>query len=227
LHTDLIFGLPGETMESFAQGFDRLWTIGPQEIQLGILKRLRGTPITRHTLEYEMSYDPKPPYAVLQTKTIDAQSVQAFGRMAKYWDLVANSARFSNTLELIMQPAKPEMSAFWSFMDFSKDLWQRTNKTFGFTPEDLVDAVYEHLTVNKGYLPDRVKGLLLKDYISSGARARPACLAEFRLPKGGEHWPPENSPKLNAAEDSQSHRQSYRNRQDRHSDLGIATHPPT
>jgi radical SAM superfamily enzyme YgiQ (UPF0313 family) len=45
LHTDLIFGLPGETWESFAAGFDQLWSWGPHEIQLGLLKRLRGTPL--------------------------------------------------------------------------------------------------------------------------------------------------------------------------------------
>ncbi|MFZ2387069.1 MAG: radical SAM protein, partial [Polaromonas sp.] len=49
VHADLIFGLPGETLESFSDGFDRLYALAPHEIQFGILKRLRGTPITRHT----------------------------------------------------------------------------------------------------------------------------------------------------------------------------------
>jgi radical SAM superfamily enzyme YgiQ (UPF0313 family) len=43
LHTDLIVGLPGESVESFAQGFDRLIALNPHEIQVGMLKRLRGT----------------------------------------------------------------------------------------------------------------------------------------------------------------------------------------
>ena len=72
LHTDLIFGLPGETLSSFAAGFDRLYALQPDEIQLGILKRLRGTPIARHTLEYGMVYDTQPPYTITQTGVIDA-----------------------------------------------------------------------------------------------------------------------------------------------------------
>ena len=44
IHADLIVGLPGETMASFGAGFDQLIALGPQEIQVGILKRLRGTP---------------------------------------------------------------------------------------------------------------------------------------------------------------------------------------
>ncbi|HBJ85782.1 MAG TPA: B12-binding domain-containing radical SAM protein, partial [Verrucomicrobiales bacterium] len=37
IHADLIVGLPGEGIESFGRGFDRLVRLGPQEIQVGIL----------------------------------------------------------------------------------------------------------------------------------------------------------------------------------------------
>jgi len=54
IHADLIAGLPGEGIESFAKGFDMLWeALAPQagegraEIQLGILKALPGTPLWR------------------------------------------------------------------------------------------------------------------------------------------------------------------------------------
>ena len=56
IHADLIFGLPGETLETFASGFDQLVKLQPDEIQLGTLKRLRGSPIIRHTQSYGMCY---------------------------------------------------------------------------------------------------------------------------------------------------------------------------
>jgi radical SAM superfamily enzyme YgiQ (UPF0313 family) len=62
LHADLIFGLPGEALASFAQGFDQLWAMQPHEIQLGVLKRLRGAPIARHDTVHAMVYDGQPPY---------------------------------------------------------------------------------------------------------------------------------------------------------------------
>ena len=71
VHADLIAGLPGETLESFAAGFDRLVGLGPQEIQVGVLKRLRGTPIGRHDAEWGMVYSPLPPYELLQNRLID------------------------------------------------------------------------------------------------------------------------------------------------------------
>ncbi|HHJ35329.1 MAG TPA: radical SAM protein, partial [Gammaproteobacteria bacterium] len=42
IHADLIFGLPSDTLKNFARSFDKLVALNPHEIQLGILKRLRG-----------------------------------------------------------------------------------------------------------------------------------------------------------------------------------------
>ena len=208
LHTDLIFGLPGETMESFAIGFDRLWTIGPQEIQLGILKRLRGTPIDRHTQTHGMVYDAQPPYMVQQTKDLDSASIQRFARMAKYWDLVVNSGRFKKTISLLMAPTETQNSAFWSFMQFSDALWAGTGKTYGLSPEILVDGVFDYLTKARGLGADLVRPLLLEDYLASGARARPQCLAQERLLLGGD--------KLDQVYPSGGELHSFKNRQNRH-----------
>jgi radical SAM superfamily enzyme YgiQ (UPF0313 family) len=97
IHADLIAGLPGENVESFAAGFDRLVRLGPQEIQVGLLKRLRGTPIVRHDAAWGMRYNPHPPYEVLQTRLIDFATMQRLRRFARYWDLVANSGNFVET----------------------------------------------------------------------------------------------------------------------------------
>src|SRR5207253_9420786 len=82
VHADLIVGLPGEDLASFAAGFDRLVALGPQEIQVGILKRLRGTPIVRHDREWEMIYSPHAPYEVLATKRMDFATIQKMRRFA-------------------------------------------------------------------------------------------------------------------------------------------------
>jgi radical SAM superfamily enzyme YgiQ (UPF0313 family) len=173
LHADLIFGLPGETLQSFADGFDRLLAIGPHEIQLGILKRLRGTPITRHTQAHGMVYAPEPPYTVQQTAAVDVGTLQRFVRFSRYWDLLANSGRFAQTLVLVLQQL-PEPSPFWRFMGLSDWLWQHLGRTHQLTPELLVDALHDYLC---GPLaPDAVRKALLADYIASGARANPTAL---------------------------------------------------
>lgn len=101
LHADLIVGLPGETLESFGQGFDRLIGLGPQEIQVGILKRLRGTPIIRHDAEWQMIYNPHPPYEVLSTRTMNFGTLARLRRFAKFWDIFGNSGNFVESLPLL------------------------------------------------------------------------------------------------------------------------------
>jgi hypothetical protein len=179
LHADLIFGLPGETLHSFANGFDRLLAIGPHEIQLGILKRLRGTPITRHTETHGMVYAVDPPYTVQQTGVVDANTMARFTRFARYWDVLANSGRFAQTLTLVLHQL-PEASPFWRFMAVSDGLWKQLGSTHQLTPEVLVNALHDYLSQ---YLQtDVVRAALLADYIASGARANPEALRGL-LPK--------------------------------------------
>jgi radical SAM superfamily enzyme YgiQ (UPF0313 family) len=173
LHADLIFGLPGETLQSFADGFDRLLAIDPHEIQLGILKRLCGTPITRHTETHGMVYDSQPPYTVQQTGVVDADTVLRFTRFARYWDVLANSGRFAQTLHLVLHHL-PEASPFWRFMALSDWLWQQLGSTHQLTPELLVDSLYNYLSQHLP--PDTLRAALLADYIASGARANPKAL---------------------------------------------------
>ena len=181
LHTDLIFGLPGETLASFAEGFDRLYALHPHEIQLGVLKRLRGTPIVRHSVASGMVYDAEPPYTVQQTAVVDASTVQRFTRLARYWDLIANSGRFPKTLPLLLAGPSP----FADFLAFADWLWNSTAQTSRLTPENLVDALFVYLTDVMGVEADGVRQSLLADYQSSGARANPACLKGFLSDRAG------------------------------------------
>ena len=192
LHTDLIFGLPGETLASFAQGFDKLHALQPHEIQLGILKRLRGTPIARHTVEHGMVYENDPPYTVLQTAAVSRVDLQRFARLARYWDLVANSGRFKQTLALLLNSAPdtlPVLSAppsppspFQAFMAFSDWLWHSHQKTSGLSPEALVDALSTYLNTQTHLEARTIQNALLADYLASGARANPQALQGL-LPK--------------------------------------------
>ena len=180
VHADLIFGLPGETLESFAEGFDRLHELAPHEIQFGILKRLRGTPITRHTADFAMRYDPQTPYTILQTSTIDFATMQRIGRFARYWEMVANSGRFSAVLRLLLRDGPDDAgSAFRHFLAFSDWLWQATGKTHEFAFEKLVDLLFAHLAGPRGLDAETVRAVLLADYRASGARGRPQCLADL------------------------------------------------
>jgi len=136
IHADLIVGLPGEGVESFAKGFDRLVALRPHEIQVGILKRLRGAPIARHDAEWGMLYNPVPPYDLLANRLIDFATMQRLRRFARYWDLVANSGRFGEL---------PALRSFAGFMKFSDWLFERTRQTHAIALPRLAGLLSEYL----------------------------------------------------------------------------------
>lgn len=175
IHADLIAGLPGETLESFAAGFDRLIALGPQEIQVGILKRLRGTPIVRHDAEWRMVYNPHPPYEILQNKLIDFAAMQKLRRFARYWDLVGNSGNFIETTPLIWNASSP----FQGFLRFTEWLYQRIGRTDSIALTRLMELLLEFLTGELRLDTKQVAESLWHDYQRAGRRDKPGFLKNF------------------------------------------------
>ena len=170
LHVDLIAGLPGEDLESFGAGFDRLVALGPDEIQVGILKRLRGAPIARHAEAYDLRFNPDPPYNVLATDRIGFAGMQRIARFARYWDLFGNSGRFRRTLPVLLG-ARP----FERFIAFSDWLFAQTDSTHQLSLERQFELARGWL-LGQGLAQDAIDASLLHDYTACGARGRPAFL---------------------------------------------------
>ena len=142
VHADLIVGLPGETIAGFGRGFDKLLAMRPQEVQVGILKRLRGTPIVRHDAAWGMVYSPHAPYEVLQTAHVSFDEVQQMRRFSRYWDLVVNSGNFARAAALLLDAASP----FERFHAFALWLYEQTgHRTHGIARHDLAAKLRAYL----------------------------------------------------------------------------------
>ncbi|MHB8522279.1 MAG: B12-binding domain-containing radical SAM protein [Limisphaerales bacterium] len=173
IHADLIVGLPGESLESFAAGFDRLIALGPQEIQVGLLKRLRGTPIVRHDAEWAMIYNPHPPYEILQNRSIGFGDLQRLRRFARHWDLVGNSGNFIETTARLWRGMD---SPFAGFMGWSDWLHARTGRTHGIALTHLAECLFQYLTESMRQEPSAVAQSLWRDYQRGGRSDVPVFL---------------------------------------------------
>ncbi|HUS36801.1 MAG TPA: DUF4080 domain-containing protein [Verrucomicrobiae bacterium] len=176
IHADLIGGLPGETLESFATGFDRLITLGPQEIQVGILKRLRGTPIVRHDHEFLMRYNADPPYEILQNSALDFQTLQRLRRFARFWDLIGNSGNFVETTPLIWSGGN---SPFWSFWKLTDFLYTTLHRTHEIALPQLMQLIMQWLVENRGLAPGSIAQILLADWTRAGRTDVPELLRPY------------------------------------------------
>ena len=189
IHADLIVGLPGETLATFGIGFDRLLELRPQEIQVGILKRLRGTPITRHDNEFQMVYSPHPPYEILSNRDIPFPDMQRMRRFARYWDLAANSGRFPDTLALLWENAP---SPFTRFLQFSDWLHARLGRTHQIPLHSLARCLFDFLTSHSGIEPERAAATLHADWNRAPGR-EPLLLHPPAHPPASPATRPQNS----------------------------------
>ncbi|MEZ6062750.1 MAG: DUF4080 domain-containing protein [Planctomycetaceae bacterium] len=179
LHADLIVGLPGESMECFAAGFDRLVQLDPQEIQIGILKRLKGTPIIRHDDEWQMVYSSQPPFEILSNRLIDFATMQRLRRFARYWDLVSNSGNFRYSRTLLWTHARSPFEAFCEFCDWLAGHEQRSS---GIPLIRLAERLFDFLTTIRGLDSGAVAAAIWGDYVRGGRTDKPLFLRSFDLP---------------------------------------------
>jgi hypothetical protein len=80
LHADLILGLPYETREDFGRSFADLFATGAHYLQMGLLKLLPGTAISRDAEILSYTNCRQPPYAVLANQWLPHTSLQEL-----YW----------------------------------------------------------------------------------------------------------------------------------------------
>ena len=171
IHADLIIGLPGESIDSFATGLNQLYDFNPHEIQVGILKRLKGTPIIRHSIDYDMRYNPLPPYNIVSNNLISFMDMQRLSRYARYWDLIINSGRFKHTKKVIL-----DGNAFYNFLNMSDWIFKTTNQTHKISLERLYSLLYNGLINALEIDEKRVTDALLSDYEISGIKGHPKFL---------------------------------------------------
>jgi radical SAM superfamily enzyme YgiQ (UPF0313 family) len=197
-HADLIVGLPGEDLNSFAKGFDVLSGLRPHEIQVGILKRLKGAPISRHDNTWEMVYSDSPPFQILRTKNLSYDEVQTMTRFAKFWDLFGNSGLFKNFIGKLKVRAslRQDQSFFWEFFAFNSFLKNRYEHSFGISQISLYESAHTYLIEFVVQNKQEAESIIIADYQSSGKTDIPKFLKVYPSKKIHPEFSPVNKSNL-------------------------------
>jgi radical SAM superfamily enzyme YgiQ (UPF0313 family) len=200
LHVDLIVGLPGESVASFGEGFDKLLEFEPHEIQVGVLKRLKGTPIVAHDQEFEMKYSPLPPFEILSNVDLSFEVAQEMKCFAKYWEMVANRGQFQRTAPLIW---RDQDSAFVAFHDFSMWLYERVKRTTHINLLRLAEHLFDYLVTIRGLDEHEAGKAIVADLHRTGGRSIPQRLQPFQT----EPTPPRSAMSHSTGRERQERRQ--------------------
>ena len=121
LHLDLIAGLPYEDYESFAHSFNDVYNLEPDELQLGFLKLLSGTQISRDQDKYNIKASSFAPYEVLSTDWLSYESLLRLKECEEVLDLFYNSKQFSCTLKYLQSLFDTSFEFYENLATFFKE----------------------------------------------------------------------------------------------------------
>ena len=101
-HLDLIVGLPYEDYASFRESYNTVYSMKPDQLQLGFLKVLKGSPIYYDREEFGIVYQDRAPYEVLFTKWISYDDVLRLKRVEDMTERYYNSLQFEASLPFMV-----------------------------------------------------------------------------------------------------------------------------
>ncbi len=102
LHLDLIAGLPGESYQQFLQSLDWTAQLNPHHLQIEPVKLLPGAPLREQAVEFDLHYDPNPPYSLLRSAELAYAELERLRGIGRLLDLLVNSGRFNILLPLLI-----------------------------------------------------------------------------------------------------------------------------
>ncbi|MGI6751320.1 MAG: DUF4080 domain-containing protein [Anaerovoracaceae bacterium] len=101
LHLDLIAGLPYEDYNTFRKSFNDVYSLLPDELQLGFLKMLPGTALRKEAEKYGYVYRRKAPYEMISNDFLSIEDVIKLKDIEHVLDLYYNKGGFKSTLEYL------------------------------------------------------------------------------------------------------------------------------
>ncbi|MEE9258921.1 MAG: DUF4080 domain-containing protein [Nitrospinaceae bacterium] len=107
IHSDLIFGLPGENLEQSLQSFTEVCRLRPHELQLGFLKFLPGAPIRKLIDSHEYRFQSGPPYEILSSRDLSAAEVIYLKKFTDVFDQFYNSKKFRFSIDTLLKSKSP------------------------------------------------------------------------------------------------------------------------
>lgn len=177
LHVDLIIGLPGADISVFRTDLNELVKIGLQEVQVGMLKLLKGAPIHQHIVPFQMNFHPTPPYEIISNNSISEKQMKELRAFHKFFDKFYNSGNFQETMKLLFELSNP----FDEFFELSNYTFKRFDRTYGISLDQLCESLYYFLLEKRNISHVKAREIILKDILKKRGRKVPTFLKDYEL----------------------------------------------
>ena len=171
-HLDLIAGLPFEDYKTFQKSFNDVYSMKPQQLQLGFLKVLKGAKMWEKASEYGIAYTEKPPYEVLFTNWITYDEILRLKQVEEMVEMYYNSNQFTYTLAMLEQEFAAPFHLYEALADYYVEKgYALQNPARGYRYQILLDYCTEKAPEKE----DMYRELLTFDiYLREKMKTRPA-----------------------------------------------------
>ena len=194
-HLDLIAGLPYGTLKEFRSSFNDVYSLRPQQFQLGFLKVLKGSEMGRRAEEFGVVRTDRPPYEVLSTDWLSYGEVLKIKGIEEMVEVYYNSWQFARTVELLTEEFEDYFGLYEALADFYEE--QGYNGRSHSRMERLLILREFALSVNPARQTAFNQALLMDLYAREKSKSRPAFapdlsgrkneIYEFYKKEAGEH----------------------------------------
>lgn len=117
-HLDLIAGLPLEDYKTFQKSFDEVYSLRPDQLQLGFLKVLKGSSMEMDSSRYGITFRDTPPYEVLYTEHLSYDEVLKIKGVCDMVEVYYNSAQFTYSMEFLGHFFESPMKLFEALSNY-------------------------------------------------------------------------------------------------------------
>ena len=190
-HLDLIAGLPFEDYDSFGRSFNDVYSMEPEQFQLGFLKVLKGSYMHEKVPDYDLQYRGKAPYEVLSTKWLPYSDVLRLKGVEDMVEVYYNSRQFMRTLKLFEQ----EFDGAFAMYEYMAGYYDEQHLT-GLNHSRLARYEIFHDLISRRAEQERMSmfedALMCDLYLRENAKSRPSfALAQAPYKEEIRHMVPE------------------------------------
>lgn len=179
LHLDLIAGLPYEGYTSFGESFDSVYAMRPEQLQLGFLKVLKGSPLWERAEEFGIRYLDGPPYEVLYTRWLSYEEIRKLKAIEEMVELYYNSGQFIRTLPFLERVFETPFAMYERLAEFYKEQGYFTNSPArAYRYQVLLDFAQNW---DSARLPVYRELLTLDLYLRENMKSRPEFAADVSV----------------------------------------------
>ncbi len=190
-HLDLIAGLPFEDYDSFGRSFNDVYSMEPEQFQLGFLKVLKGSYMHEKVPDYDLQYRGKAPYEVLSTKWLPYSNVLRLKGVEDMVEVYYNSRQFMRTLKLFEQ----EFDGAFAMYEYMAGYYDEQHLT-GLNHSRLARYEIFHDLISRKVEQEQMSmfedALMCDLYLRENAKSRPSfALAQAPYKEEIRHMVPE------------------------------------